>query len=72
MNSKAIGIISIFVLMALLVHGALAIIFAFKGQYAYLVAFIAVFSFVALQLRNALKQLKTVNAKMDAILSKTN
>lgn len=67
---KAVGFFAVMFVIAFVVHAALAINFAIKGQYAYIVAFSALFLFVGVQLRKAFTQLNAISRRMDAILDK--
>jgi len=69
-NNLAIFLVAIF-FIAIVCHGALAINFAIRGQYLYIVALTGLLAFLGFQLRNAWKQIKAINQKMDAILSKS-
>lgn len=74
MNFQSIKTVSFFAVMfviAFVLHAALAINFAIKGQYAYIVAFSALFFFVGVQLRKAFVQLNDINRRMDVILDKS-
>ena len=66
----AVFMLAIFVI-ALISHAVLAISFAVRGQYLYIVALTGFAMFLGVQLRNAWKQIKAINQRMDAILSKS-
>lgn len=74
MEFKAYNGVTIFViafLAAIICHGILAINFAMQGQYWYIAAFLGLVVFLAIHLRDAWKQIKAINQKMDVILSKS-
>lgn len=70
-STKAVSFFAVMFVIAFVVHAALAINFAIKGQYTYIVAFSALFFFVGVQLRKAFIQLKDISRRMDAILDKS-
>lgn len=70
-STKAVSFFAVMFVIVFVVHAALAINFAIKGQYVYIVAFSALLFFAGVQLRKAFVQLKDISRRMDAILDKS-